>query len=173
MELLNNPGVLATEPAMMGILRAIERDPGDSTIYHDGLTLIAEHVKNGDGGWIRENKRFRGLITGQMMQMTGAEIETLRRFNENYRWSLLIGSRDDFDDYVLCLRDPSVPPTNNLAERHARKIKRKTHQVISFRSEKGFEKFCDGKTIIESARAKGDNLYDALVKRFNQSPDVR
>ena len=81
--------------------------------------------------------------------------------------------RDDFDDYVLFLRDPSVPPTNNLAERHARKIKRKTHQVISFRSENGFEKFCDGKTIIESARAKGDNLYDALVERFNQSPDVR
>ena len=81
--------------------------------------------------------------------------------------------RDDFDDYVLFLRDPSVPPTNNLAERHARKIKRKTHQVISFRSENGFEKFCDGKTIIESARAKGDNLYDALVERFNQSPDMR
>lgn len=109
MELLNNPGVLATEPAMMGILRAIERNPGDSSIYHDGLTLIAEHVKNHDDGWIRENKRFRNLITGQMAQCTSAEIDTLRRLNENYRWSLLIGSRDDFDDYALYIeqnRDP-------------------------------------------------------------------
>ena len=73
---------------------------------------------------------------------------------------------EDFDSYVLFLKDPTVPPTNNLAERHARKYKRKAHQVMSFRGEMGDAYYCDGLTIIESLKARGVNLFEAIRERF-------
>ena len=57
--------------------------------------------------------------------------------------------KEDFEDYVLFLRDITVPPTNNIAERMGRKFKRKAHQVMSFRSMSGLEYFCDGLSIME------------------------
>ena len=74
---------------------------------------------------------------------------------------------EDFDEYVLFLRDPSVPPTNNLAERCARKFKRKAAQVMSFRSQAGVNYFCDGLTVMESLRSNRANVFDALTERFN------
>lgn len=71
------------------------------------------------------------------------------------------------EEYVLFLRDPSVPPTNNIAERCARRFKRKSHQVMSFRSQEGVERFCDGLTITESIKAKGGNLFEEVADRFN------
>ena len=71
------------------------------------------------------------------------------------------------EEYVLFLRDPTVPPTNNVAERCARKYKRKAHQVMSFRSQKGADRFCDGLTITESIKAQGGNLFDEITERFN------
>ena len=56
------------------------------------------------------------------------------------------------EEYVLFLRDPGVPPTNNTAERYGRKFKRKAHQVMSFRSQLGADRFCDGLTITESIK---------------------
>lgn len=75
---------------------------------------------------------------------------------------------EDTERYVLFLRDPSVPPSNNVAERYGRKFKRKAHQVMSFRSNKGFDYFCDGLTIAESMRARKENVYDSIASRFNQ-----
>ena len=75
---------------------------------------------------------------------------------------------EDTERYVLFLRDPSVPPSNNVAERCGRKFKRKAHQVMSFRSNKGFDYFCDGLTITESMRARKENVYDSIASRFNQ-----
>lgn len=77
--------------------------------------------------------------------------------------------QEDFEDYVLFLRDPSVPPTNNIAERMGRKFKRKAHQVMSFRSMSGLEYFCDGLSITESIKGSGKNLFDEITNRFNQS----
>ena len=74
---------------------------------------------------------------------------------------------DDIESYVLFLRDPSVPPTNNLAERMARKFKRKSHQVMSFRSQDDVNYFCDGLSIIESLRSKGQKIYEEVSDRFN------
>ena len=74
---------------------------------------------------------------------------------------------DDIESYVLFLRDPSVPPTNNLAERMGRKFKRKAHQVMSFRSQDGVNYFCDGLSIIESLRSKGQKIYNEVSDRFN------
>ncbi len=75
---------------------------------------------------------------------------------------------EDFDSYVLFLRDPTVPPTNNLAERLARKYKRKAHQVMSFRGEMGDAYYCDGLSIIESLKAHGVNLFAAIRERFSR-----
>lgn len=73
------------------------------------------------------------------------------------------------EDYVLFLRDPSVPPTNNIAERMARKFKRKAHQVMSFRSDEGVDRFCDGLSVIESIKATGKNLFEEITARFNKN----
>jgi hypothetical protein len=72
------------------------------------------------------------------------------------------------EEYVLFLRDPSVPPTNNVAERYGRKFKRKAHQVMSFRSQQGVDRFCDGLTITESIKAQGGNLFEEVAERFNR-----
>lgn len=74
----------------------------------------------------------------------------------------------DKEDYVLFLRDPSVPPTNNLSERYGRKFKRKAHQVMAFRSDEGVDYFCDGLSIMETMKARGENLYKAVTARFNK-----
>ena len=77
--------------------------------------------------------------------------------------------QEDIDDYVLFLKDLSVPPTNNVAERGARKVKRKMSQVMSFRSNAGVDRFCEGLTITESIKARGENVYDEVTKRFNKN----
>lgn len=78
------------------------------------------------------------------------------------------------EDYVLFLRDPNVPPTNNVAERLARKFKRKSHQVMSFRSNEGVNLFCNGLSIIESIKATGQNLFEEVAFRFNgRTEEVR
>lgn len=102
-------GILTTDPTMAAILRAIERNKKDYVTYHDGLTMINSHVKAGETEWLKGNKMFRSLITGQMMECTASELTALERLNNDYRWSLLIGAKDDFDDYSLYLeqnRDP-------------------------------------------------------------------
>jgi hypothetical protein len=75
------------------------------------------------------------------------------------------------DDYILFLRDPRVPPTNNVAERAARKYKRKAHQVMSFRSQEGSNRFCDGLTITETIKAQGGNLFEEVAGRFSQKQE--
>lgn len=72
------------------------------------------------------------------------------------------------EEYVLFLRDSSVPPTNNVAERYGRKFKRKAHQVMSFRSQDGLDWFCDGLTIMELIKAQGGNLFEDIAERFNR-----
>ena len=76
---------------------------------------------------------------------------------------------EDPEEYVLFLRDPSVPPSNNVAERFARKFKRKSHQVMSFRSQDGVNRFCDGLSVIESVRAEGYNVFEEIAARFNHN----
>ena len=71
------------------------------------------------------------------------------------------------EKYVLFLRDPRVPPTNNVSERFARKFKRKAHQVMSFRSQKGADRFCDGLSKTESIKSHRGNLFEQISLRFN------
>ena len=86
-------------------------------------------------------------------------------YREGY--NTFIRMYEDRESYVLFLRNPSVPPTNNMAERAARRYKRKNAQVMSFRSRKGAEDFCAGLSVRESIKAEGGNLYNELTGRFN------
>jgi hypothetical protein len=75
---------------------------------------------------------------------------------------------EERERYVLFLLDPSVPPSNNLTERSGRRYKRKNLQVMAFRSEKGRGYYCDGLSVLESMKAKKENLYDGISARFNR-----
>ena len=86
-------------------------------------------------------------------------------FTEGYNLNKRM--HEDIESYVLFLRDPLVPPTNNLAERMGRKFKRKAHQVMTFRSQAGVNYFCDGLSILESLKSNGKNLYEEITARFN------
>lgn len=77
--------------------------------------------------------------------------------------------KENFDDYVLFLKEINVEPTNNVAERFGRKYKRKAHQVMAFKSLIWGNYFCDGLSIIESLKAIGENVFDALTQRFNMT----
>lgn len=74
----------------------------------------------------------------------------------------------DKSRYVLFLTDASVEPDNNLAERYARKFKGKNAQVMCFRSQDGVDRFCDGLSITESIKSRGEDLYPEVAKRFNK-----
>ena len=37
---------------------------------------------------------------------------------------------------------------------------------MSFRSQAGVDHFCDGLTITESVKARGENVFDAIMERF-------
>lgn len=118
-----------------------------------------------DGGMAEEHIRKLRKILDQARDEYEQHPPT--RYNKD-GYNLFKRMDEAFEDYVLFLRDPSVPPTNNLSERYARQIKRKLHQVMSFRSMDGVEHFCDGLTIIETIRAEGGDLYDEVTRRFNQ-----
>lgn len=75
---------------------------------------------------------------------------------------------EDKSSYCLFLHDTSVEPTNNRAERAARKFKRKAAQVMTFRSESGMRYFCDGLSVIQTLRMKGSNLYEEIKNIFNK-----
>ena len=75
---------------------------------------------------------------------------------------------EDKEHYILFLRDVSVPPTNNAAERAGRKYKRKMAEVMCFRSLEGSARYCDGLSIMESIKASGMNLFEGIQERFER-----
>ena len=91
-------------------------------------------------------------------------------FKEGY--NLYKRMAEEKERYTLFIHDPRVEPDNNLAERCARKFKRKAAQVMCFRSQDGVDWFCDGLSIIQSIKAAGKNLYEAVTKRFNTGLEV-
>lgn len=72
------------------------------------------------------------------------------------------------DNYQLFLKEITIPPTNNQAERDARKFKRKAHQVMSFRSQSGVNYFCDGLTVLQTLKRNTENVYHQVVEIFNR-----
>ena len=73
----------------------------------------------------------------------------------------------DPDDYIRFLRDPSVPPTNNVSERLGRCYKRKAHQVMCFRGAHGEEYFCNALTMLKTTRMRGQDIYNDVTGIFD------
>ena len=65
-------------------------------------------------------------------------------------------------NHLLFLRHPEVEYTDNLSERLLRVFKRKMKQAVTFRCEKTVEYLCDALGVIETSRAKGINIYEAV-----------
>lgn len=79
---------------------------------------------------------------------------------------------EDREDYLLFLKELSVEPTNNLAERCARKFKRKAAQVMCFRSQRGVDYFCDGLSILQTLKSEGKQVYEEVASRFNNEREA-
>lgn len=94
--------------------------------------------------------------------------------NDYYRegYNLYKRMYEDREDYVLFIKDKSVPPTNNIAERYARVYKRKNIQAMCFRSKNGVEYFCNGLSVIQTIKNRGENLFIAATNRFNKQTEV-
>ena len=72
------------------------------------------------------------------------------------------------EDYLLFLHDKRVPYSNSLSERLLRILKRKSHQVMSFRSFKGLEYLCNCLGTIASLRLQEKNLYESTGSIFDR-----
>ena len=70
------------------------------------------------------------------------------------------------DNHLLFLHNPEVGYTNNLSERLLRIFKRKMKQAVAFRSTDSVSHLCAALGIIETSRAKGENLYQMTKKAF-------
>ena len=71
-------------------------------------------------------------------------------------------------NHFLFLHDRRVPATNNLSERLLRGIKRKSAQVMTFRSFDYFDCLCQSLSVVASLRAQESNLYDSVASIYNR-----
>lgn len=75
--------------------------------------------------------------------------------------------KEDRPHYLLFLRDRRVDPDNNEAERHGRVYKRKSRQVMAFRSPETRSAYCNGLTVIGIIKQSGKELHAEMAKIFN------
>ena len=87
-------------------------------------------------------------------------------------YNLFIRLRDYKHNHLLFLHNPLVPTTNNISERLLRGFKRKQKQAMSFRSDDGIVYFCDSLSMLNSLRAKSDNMFENLKSLFESSSPV-
>ena len=73
------------------------------------------------------------------------------------------GSNTCKADVLRFMTDPSVPFTNNLAERDGRMMKLRQKISGGFRSEKGAAEFAVIRSLISTARKQGWQLIDTLA----------
>lgn len=71
------------------------------------------------------------------------------------------------DSHLLFLYDLKVPSNNNLAERLLRVLKRKTKQVMTFRSFENIAYLCDCMGVIDLLSKKDQNLFEQVSAIFN------
>jgi hypothetical protein len=72
------------------------------------------------------------------------------------------------DNHLLFLHDRRVPPTNNLAERLLRVVKRKLAQVMTFRSFEGLDYLCRSLGMVATLRTLGNNLYESVASIYDR-----
>lgn len=81
-------------------------------------------------------------------------------------FNLLKRMREYEDSTLYFLNHPQVDYTNNISERLLRKVKRKMKQVTTFRSEDSLTYYCNGLSIIETAKANNKNVYQTIQNCF-------
>ena len=72
-------------------------------------------------------------------------------------------------NHLLFLYDWRVPHTNNHSERPLRKLKRKSKQVMAFRSSNNFDYLCRCMGVVESMRMRDENLFESIAVIFERS----
>lgn len=155
-------------------IRASIENEADKTWNKDILQWITKAVKY----WNLIDKGEKEYDEREAEELIAEFNRILEKAKEEYEYvppteyyrdgyNTFLRMYEDRESYTLFLRNPAVPPTNNMAERSGRRYKRKNAQVMSFRSAKGAEYFCDGLSIRESIKAKEENLFDGLTDRFN------
>ena len=73
------------------------------------------------------------------------------------------------NNHLLFLHDCRVPHTNNHSERPLRKLKRKSKQVMVFRSFESFDYLCRCMGVIESMRMRDENLFESISAVFERT----
>ena len=132
----------------------------------------AIHYRNGVAGGGEPDEEKAGELVeryGKILEKAREEYEyepPSEYFRDGYNTYRRMD--EDRESYLLFLYDPTIPPTNNAAENAARKYKRKNAQAMCFRSEEGRDHFCDGLSVMESMKAKGENLYEGVKERFRE-----
>jgi len=84
--------------------------------------------------------------------------------------NLLKRLRDHRDEVLAFLFDPTVPFTNNLAERDLRMVKVKHKISGTFRSHLGALYFCRIRGYISTMKKQGVNILSALISVFSGNP---
>jgi transposase len=75
------------------------------------------------------------------------------------------------DKLRVFLHDPDVPPTNNESERELRTSVIHRKVTNCFRSEWGAKAYVALQSVIATARLKGENIFDVLVKLMGKPID--
>ncbi|MCL1810524.1 MAG: transposase [Clostridiales bacterium] len=75
-------------------------------------------------------------------------------------------------EHLLFLHDRRVPHNNNLSERLLRVFKRKSAQMMTFRSDGGLDYLCQSLGTVASLRAQGENLYESVSSIFCRATDI-
>ena len=151
---------------------SIENEPNLkwNRLYVDWNTKAIKHWHSYDSTleeqWKAESQKFiNKFITILKIAKTEYEYEPPSKYNME-GFNLYKRMEKSPDDYTLFLRDPSVPPTNNVAEQKGRVYKRRAHQAMCFRGEHGEEYCCNALTIMETARMQNRNVYDEVTECF-------
>jgi transposase len=92
--------------------------------------------------------------------------KTAKRIGHN----LLIRLRDFKDAVLRCLFDPSVPFTNNLAERDIRMMKVKQKISGGFRTLNGAQTFATLRSLLSTAAKQNLNLLQTIKNAFAGQP---
>lgn len=74
--------------------------------------------------------------------------------------------KDYKEEILYFLYHPEVPYTNNEAELRLRKVKRKSRQVGSFRSNESLNYYCDVLSVIETGKSHEQNIYQLIKEKM-------
>lgn len=69
-------------------------------------------------------------------------------------------------NHLLFLHNFNVPFSNNMSEKDLRTCKTRQKMSGGFRTEEGRQMFCNIKSVIETAKRRGMNIYQSIVSLF-------